>query len=102
MKGKQPERAALVAALADAKPKLDAKLDDLFRDRLSALVMYIGSTGLLPDELEAVALSADQAASKFPDLGIGKGAGECQVDLGRLGLYGRRRQQGQRSCASNP
>ena len=72
LKGKQPERAALVAALADAKPKLDARQDELFRDRLSALVFYIGSTGLLPDELDAPALSADQIAAKYPDLGVGK------------------------------
>ncbi len=72
VKGKQPERAALVSALADAKTKLDTRQDDLFRERLSALVFYIGSTGLLPDELDAVALSADQVAAKYPDLGVSK------------------------------
>ena len=50
-KGKQPDRKAFVEALADARKKLDARSDALFAEKLSALVFYVGATGLLPDDL---------------------------------------------------
>ena len=71
-KGKQPLRRAFVEALADAKKKLDARSDALFAERLSGLVFYVGATGLLPDEIEAKALSADALAQKYPDLAFSK------------------------------
>ena len=71
-KGKQPARKEFVAALTDAKKKLDARSDDVFRERLSPLVFYVGATGLLPDEVEARALSADQLQAKYPELALSK------------------------------
>ena len=71
-KGKRPARKAFVEALADARKKLDARSDDLFRERLSPLVFYVGATGLLPDEAEAKALSAEQLMAKYPDLALSK------------------------------
>jgi Mg-chelatase subunit ChlD len=71
-KGKQPARKAFVEALADAKKKLDARSDELFTKRLSALVFYVGATGLLPDEIDAKAQSADVLAQKYPDLAFSK------------------------------
>jgi Mg-chelatase subunit ChlD len=71
-KGKQPLRRAFVEALADAKKKLDAKSDEVFTKRLSPLVFYVGSTGLLPDEIDAKAQSADALAQKYPDLAFSK------------------------------
>jgi hypothetical protein len=72
LKGKQPERKAFVSALLDARKKLEARLEFVFRERLSALVFFIGSTGLLPDELDVKAESADQIASKYPELALSK------------------------------
>ena len=72
LKGKQPDRKAFVSALTDARKKLEARQEALFRDRLSALVFYIGSTGLLPDELDVKAQTADQISAKYPDLGLSK------------------------------
>jgi Mg-chelatase subunit ChlD len=72
LKGKQPEKKAFVAALTDARKKLEARQEELFRDRLSALVFYIGSTGLLPDELDVKAQTADQISNKYPDLALSK------------------------------
>ena len=71
-KGKQPGRKEFVAALADARAKLERRSAELFRERLSQLVFYVGATGLLPDELDAKALSADEASAKYPDLALSK------------------------------
>lgn len=71
-KGKQPDRKSFVEALADARKKLDARSDAVFADKLSALVFYVGATGLLPDEVDAKAVSADVLAQKYPDLAFSK------------------------------
>ncbi|WP_439631538.1 VWA domain-containing protein [Gemmata sp.] len=71
-KGKQSARKAFVEALADARKKLDARSDALFTQKLSPLVFYVGSTGLLPDEIDARAQSADALAGKYPDLAFSK------------------------------
>jgi len=71
-KGKQPDRKAFVEALTDARKKLDARSESLFADKLSALVFYVGATGLLPDEVDAKAQSADVLAGKYPDLAFSK------------------------------
>lgn len=70
--GKQPARKVFVEALADARKKLDARSDALFAEKLSALVFYVGATGLLPDEIEAKAQPADALATKYPDLAFSK------------------------------
>ncbi|AWM41003.1 von Willebrand factor type A domain protein [Gemmata obscuriglobus] len=70
--GKQPDRKEFVEALADARKKLDARSDALFADKLSALVFYVGATGLLPDEVEAKAQPADALAAKYPELAFSK------------------------------
>ena len=44
----------------------------LFAEKLSALVFYVGATGLLPDEADARAQSADVLAGKYPDLAFSK------------------------------
>ncbi|MDB5309223.1 MAG: von Willebrand factor type domain protein [Gemmataceae bacterium] len=71
-KGKQPGRKEFVDALTDARKKLEARSEDVFREKLSPLVFYVGATGLLPDEVEAKALSADQLQAKYPDLALSK------------------------------
>lgn len=71
-KGKPPARKAFAEALADAKKKLDARSEALFAEQLSPLVFYVGATGLLPDEIDAKAQSADQLAAKYPDLAFSK------------------------------
>jgi len=71
-KGKQPARKAFVEALADARKKLEARSEELFTKKLSPLVFYVGSTGLLPDEIDAKAQSADVLAGKYPELAFSK------------------------------
>ncbi len=71
-KGKQPAKKAFVEALTEAKKKLEARSEALFAEKLSALVFYVGATGLLPDEVEAKAVSADVLAQKYPELAFSK------------------------------
>ncbi|MEO1433475.1 MAG: hypothetical protein AAFV71_31335 [Cyanobacteria bacterium J06633_8] len=61
-----------IAALTAAKAKLDEYVEKIYRDRISPLVFYIGSTGLLPDEMEGKAMSAIQLAGKYPHLSFSK------------------------------
>jgi molybdopterin biosynthesis enzyme MoaB len=72
LRGDQPERKAFVAALTDARKKLEDKQEELFRDKLTQLVFYIGSTGLLPEEIDVKAQTADQINNKYPDLALSK------------------------------
>ena len=72
LKGKQPDRKAFVAALTDARKRLEDTQEQLFRDKLTQLVFYIGSTGLLPEEIDVKALTADQISNKYPDLALSK------------------------------
>ncbi len=71
-KGKQPTRKDFVEALADARKKLEARSDAVFAEKLSALVFYVGATGLLPDEIDAKAQPADALTAKYPELVFSK------------------------------
>jgi hypothetical protein len=71
-KGKKVSRADYVAALTDARRKLDAAAEDLFQEKVSPLVFYIGSTGVLPDEMDTKALTPEQLTAKYPDLALSK------------------------------
>jgi hypothetical protein len=71
-KGKQPSRKTFVEALDDARKKLEARQEAVFRSKLTPLVFYIGATGLLPDEIDAKALTADQITAKYPELALSK------------------------------
>ena len=89
-KGKQPARKEFVESLADARAKLEARSEDVFRDKLSPLVFYVGATGLLPDEVDARALSAEQLQTKYPELALSKDEKEGTFfELGDtiLGVY---------------
>jgi hypothetical protein len=70
--GKKGSRSEYVAALTDARRKLDEHLEKVFNEKVSPLVFYIGATGVLPDEVDTKALSAEQLTQKFPDLTLSK------------------------------
>lgn len=59
-----------MAALANARSKPQARNEDVFRSKLSLQVFYVGATDLLPDEIEAKALSAEQFGAKYPELAL--------------------------------
>src|SRR5262249_4341947 len=67
-KGQQPAKAAFVAALTEAERKVNRAADELFEERVSPLVFYVGATGALPDEIEAKAETAEQLTTKYPAL----------------------------------
>jgi Mg-chelatase subunit ChlD len=71
-RGRKPARAAYVAALTQARKALESSADALFNEKVSPLVFYIGSTGALPDEIEAKAQTAEEIVAKHPDLSPSK------------------------------
>jgi hypothetical protein len=89
-KGKKVSRADYVAALSDARRKLDAAAEDIYQQKVSPLVFYVGSTGVLPDEMDAKALTAEQLTAKYPDLALSKDEQEgmfFEIDDTILSVY---------------
>jgi len=74
-----------IETFADAAKALDRAIEGIFRDRVSPLVFYVGSTGLVPDEFNARAMTADQVREKYPDLSIGKDEADGTFYLVGLG-----------------
>ncbi|MEH2261093.1 hypothetical protein [Nostoc sp.] len=70
--GKQINKEEIVTALTVANKKLEQYAENIYQDKISPLVFYIGSTGLLPDQMEAKAMTADEAAAKYPNLQFSK------------------------------
>jgi Mg-chelatase subunit ChlD len=71
-KGRKVSRSDYVAALTDARRKLDAYAEDIYQHKVSPLVFYVGATGVLPDEMDTKALTAEQMTAKYPDLALSK------------------------------
>ena len=65
-------KSAFVTAMTEAKYRLESYSDQLFEEKISPLVFYIGSTGLLPDEIDAKAQTAEALATKYPNLAFSK------------------------------
>ncbi|WP_141699730.1 hypothetical protein [Nostoc sp. KVJ20] len=70
--GKQISKEEMVAALTTASHKLEEYAENIYEDKISPLVFYIGSTGLLPKQMEAKAMTADEATAKYPNLKFSK------------------------------
>ena len=71
-KGEEVKREEFVAALASANERLEADAEKLYREKVSPLVFYIGATGLIPDEMEAKAASAEGIGAKYGSLQFSK------------------------------
>jgi Mg-chelatase subunit ChlD len=61
-----------VNALTQAKWKLNSYVEKIYRQKICPLVFYIGATGLIPDELNAKAFTADEIKANYPELKISK------------------------------
>jgi Mg-chelatase subunit ChlD len=61
-------RQELVDALGSAQERLRGYAERLYRENVCPLVFYIGSTGLLPDELQAKAETAEELSARYPNL----------------------------------
>ncbi|MGK7905144.1 MAG: VWA domain-containing protein [Hormoscilla sp.] len=66
------DKEELVSALTEAKSATDGHVEQLYRDKISPLVFYIGATGLLPDEMNAVAQTAGEISAKYSNLKFSK------------------------------
>jgi hypothetical protein len=69
---KSVNREELIAAMTTAYKKLVAYVEQIYQEKISPMVFYIGSTGLLPNKISATALTADELAAKYPHLQFSK------------------------------
>ncbi len=70
--GKQISKEEIVVALTMANKKLEEYAENIYQDKISPLVFYIGSTGLLPVQMKSKAMTAEEAAAKYPNLQFSK------------------------------
>ncbi|MBD2514886.1 hypothetical protein H6G93_07660 [Nostoc sp. FACHB-973] len=70
--GKQINKEEMVTALTVANAKLEQYAEKIYQDKISPLVFYIGCTGVLPEEMQAKAMTAQEAATKYPNLQFSK------------------------------
>ena len=70
--GTEPSRHAYVTALTKVLDGATEKLDWLFKTKLSNIVFYIGSTGVLPDEIAGTAYNAEKIVEECPGLVLSK------------------------------
>ena len=69
---KTVSREEFVTALVTAKDNLEQYAERIYREKICPLVFYIGSTGLLPDEMESIAQTAEEIGSKYVNLQFSK------------------------------
>jgi hypothetical protein len=70
--GKNISREEMVTAMTIAQHKLGEYVEKIYQEKISPLVFYIGSTGLLPDEITAKIMTAEEIAAKYSDLQFSK------------------------------
>jgi hypothetical protein len=66
--GKHASKSETVAALTAANTMLGQYIESIYREKISPLVFYIGSTGFLPKNMKTPAMNAQQIARKYPNL----------------------------------
>ena len=83
--GEEVSQQEYVQALTETKSKLESEIEKIYRQKISPLVFYIGSTGLFPDELNTKAMTAEEINSKYPELKISKDEQEgLFFELGKM------------------
>ncbi|MEH2442532.1 hypothetical protein [Nostoc sp.] len=70
--GRQISKEETIAALTTANNKLEKYVENIYQDKISPLVFYIGCTGLLPEQIEAKPMTAEEATAKYPNLQFSK------------------------------
>ncbi len=70
--GKSVSKEELVVAMFVANVKLKEFAEKIYRDRVCPLVFYIGSTGVLPNEMDSKAMTAEELATEYPHLQFSK------------------------------
>jgi hypothetical protein len=88
--GKQISKEEMVAALSAANTKLEKYVENIYQDKISPLVFYIGCTGVLPAQIKAKTMTAEEAAAKYPNLQFSKNEQEgtfFAVDDSIISIY---------------
>ncbi|ACC82970.1 hypothetical protein [Nostoc punctiforme] len=88
--GKQISKEEMVAALMAANTKLEKYVENIYQDKISPLVFYIGCTGVLPAQIKAKTMTAEEAAAKYPNLQFSKNEQEgtfFAVDDSIISIY---------------
>ncbi|NET70024.1 MAG: VWA domain-containing protein [Sphaerospermopsis sp. SIO1G2] len=70
--GTSVDKQEIISAMTTAKQKLESYTENVYREKISPLVFYIGATGLLPDDMNAQGMTADELSSKYPHLQFAK------------------------------
>lgn len=63
---------ALMDSITKVAKAIDKHIDAIYSEVVRPLVFYIGSTGLVPDGLPVLTMTADQLVTKYPKLTPGK------------------------------
>ncbi|NER30000.1 MAG: hypothetical protein F6J89_20865 [Symploca sp. SIO1C4] len=70
--GKGVMKEELVAAFIKANNQLKAYTEKIYREQVSPLVFYIGATGLIPEQMNGIAETAEAIGAKYGDLQFSK------------------------------
>ena len=65
------DRDTLVEFCKELQRKVASKMDAIYTSSVCPLAFFVGSTGLIPDEFGAKALSVDDLKALYPDLSLG-------------------------------
>jgi len=71
-KSDQKDVDKLVAIIESARRAVASAERREWANSVSPIVFYIGSTGMIPDGIGAMAMDAEEIAEKYPDLGLSK------------------------------
>jgi hypothetical protein len=70
--GKSVNKDEMIEALFSTNAKLEEFTSEIYREKISPLVFYIGATGLLPEEMNVKAMTAEELSTKYPNLQFSK------------------------------
>ncbi|MCC5655930.1 hypothetical protein LC608_02795 [Nostoc sp. XA010] len=69
---KQISKEEIIAVLMAANTKLEEYVANIYQDKISPLVFYIGCNGVLPEEMNVKPMTAEETAAKYPNLQFSK------------------------------
>jgi len=69
---KSASKEEMIAAMTSANTKLEAYAQQIYCEQISPLVFYIGATGLLPEEMAAKPMTAEEVVLNYPSLQLSK------------------------------
>lgn len=61
-----------VKSMVETRKAVEAKMDEVYRDKIMPFTFFVGATGLFPDCLDAKGLSAEELESQIAGLKLGK------------------------------